>query len=198
MPSDAVEQSEFLDKRDGLRSLARRMRSLVKSLLFLGLDPRRLGRILHLPNYFSDLRKFKQMGGKVDRLYPILGENEDQAGAGHGAYFYQDLYYAQKIYQANPQRHVDVASSLGGFVAHVASYREIDVVDIRPLDSTISNVTFLQGDLMKESPELQEISDSVSCLHALEHFGLGRYGDPIDPQGHEKGLKSLMSIPSRS
>jgi hypothetical protein len=30
--------------------------------------------------------------------------------------------------------------------------------------------------------------DSLSCLHALEHFGLGRYGDPIDPRGHEKGI----------
>lgn len=34
--------------------------------------------------------------------------------------------------------------------------------------------------------------DSISCLHALEHFGLGRYGDPIDPMGHERGLKNIV------
>ena len=35
--------------------------------------------------------------------------------------------------------------------------------------------------------------DSISCLHALEHFGLGRYGDMIDPQGYEKGLFNISS-----
>jgi hypothetical protein len=37
-------------------------------------------------------------------------------------------------------------------------------------------------------------TDSLSCLHAIEHFGLGRYGDPIDFEGHIKGLHSLHSI----
>ena len=36
--------------------------------------------------------------------------------------------------------------------------------------------------------------DSLSCLHALEHFGLGRYGDPIDPLGSERGLKNMASL----
>ena len=38
------------------------------------------------------------------------------------------------------------------------------------------------------------ICDSISCLHALEHFGLGRYGDPLDPEGHLKGLRSLTKL----
>jgi hypothetical protein len=37
-------------------------------------------------------------------------------------------------------------------------------------------------------------ADSISCLHAIEHFGLGRYGDPIDPDGHQKGFANLVDM----
>jgi hypothetical protein len=32
---------------------------------------------------------------------------------------------------------------------------------------------------------------SVSSLHSIEHFGLGRYGDSLDPLGHEKGILAI-------
>jgi hypothetical protein len=49
-------------------------------------------------------------------------------------------------------------------------------------------------DLMLTNTVPENICDSLSCLHALEHFGLGRYGDPIDPEGHIKGLRSLTKL----
>ena len=36
--------------------------------------------------------------------------------------------------------------------------------------------------------------DSLSSLHALEHFGLGRYGDPLKYNGHLLGLNNLHQI----
>jgi hypothetical protein len=87
---------------------------------------------------------------------------------------------------------MDVGSRVDGFVAHVASFREIEVVDIRPARSAVENIRFNCFDLTKEIPgPFRGHYDSVSCLHALEHFGLGRYGDAIDPDGHIKGLDSL-------
>ncbi len=38
------------------------------------------------------------------------------------------------------------------------------------------------------------ITDSISCLHAIEHFGLGRYGDPFDPTGHIKGFNNFIHM----
>lgn len=38
------------------------------------------------------------------------------------------------IFDSSPQRHLDVGSRIDGFVAHVASFREIEVIDIRPVD----------------------------------------------------------------
>jgi SAM-dependent methyltransferase len=54
-------------------------------------------------------------------------------------------------------------------------------------------MNFIQHDLMElTDSDLQ--TDSISCLHAIEHFGLGRYGDPIDPQGHMKAFKNIISM----
>ena len=31
-------------------------------------------------------------------------------------------------------------------------------------------------------------------MHAIEHFGLGRYGDPIDPQGYQRGIYNMTQL----
>ena len=36
--------------------------------------------------------------------------------------------------------------------------------------------------------------DSLSCLHAIEHFGLGRYGDPVNPQGYQRGIANMAQL----
>jgi hypothetical protein len=58
----------------------------------------------------------------------------------------------------------------------------------------IQNIVFIQADLMNPVNHLNDYCDSLSCLHALEHFGLGRYGDPLDIQGHLRGFENLSKI----
>ena len=102
---------------------------------------------------------------------------------------------ARRIFAANPARHVDVASRVDGFVAHLAVFREVEVFDIRPLKTSAKNIVFRRCDIMAEiEPQYVEYCDSLSCLHALEHFGLGRYGDRLDPDGHLKGFDNLHRI----
>ena len=43
-------------------------------------------------------------------------------------------------------------------------------------------------------PSLVSATDSLSCLHAIEHFGLGRYGDPLQYEGHLRGLANLRRM----
>ena len=62
------------------------------------------------------------------------------------------------------------------------------------MNERIPNIIFRQVDFMREDQPLTDYCDSVSCLHALEHFGLGRYGDPVDPDGHLKGFRNLRRI----
>jgi hypothetical protein len=115
-------------------------------------------------------------------------------GTASGHYFHQDLLVARRIYERSPERHVDVGSRLDGFVAHVAVFREIVVLDIRPSASTVKNIRFVQKDVTQLDPSMIDYCDSLSCLHALEHFGLGRYGDVIDVDGYKKGFEVLTSM----
>jgi SAM-dependent methyltransferase len=92
-------------------------------------------------------------------------------------------------------RHVDVGSRLDGFVGHLSVFREVDVIDIRPQPIPVHNVRFHQLDLMSELPaQWISATDSLSCLHTIEHFGLGRYGDPLDINGHLRGLERLKQL----
>ena len=87
----------------------------------------------------------------------------------------------------------DVGSRVDGYVSNVASFREITVIDIRKLPNNISNVKYLEQDITKNI-ESSKSFDMVTCLHALEHFGLGRYGDPIIDNAVELGIKGLTSL----
>ncbi|GAP71348.1 hypothetical protein SAMD00024442_11_5 [Candidatus Symbiothrix dinenymphae] len=106
----------------------------------------------------------------------------------------QLIYVAQQIFKQQPVKHVDVGSRIDGFVAHVAGYREIEVMDIRPINVKVKNIIFIQKDLMIDDKTFYNYCDSISCLSVLEHFGLGRYGDTLDINGHKKGLASLAKM----
>jgi hypothetical protein len=168
---------------------------LVKLLVSLiGINPRALLALRFLPRYLAEKKRFQARGGVIGEQFLILTDYEDSAGVAKGHYFHQDLLIAQKIFANSPKRHVDIGSRVDGFVAHVAAFREIELFDIRPLKATITNVTFQIHNLLDLPEDMHEYSDSVSCLHALEHFGLGRYGDPIDPDGHIKGFNNLINL----
>jgi len=146
--------------------------------------------------YYRDYSLLKkQMKIKNDfiigKLYPILNERFSESGTMNGHYFHQDLLIARKIHENNPIRHIDIGSRIDGFVAHVATFREIEIFDIRQIKSEVKNIVFKQADLMQLPDNMRECCDSLSSLHAIEHFGLGRYGDPIDIDGHLKAINNL-------
>lgn len=147
--------------------------------------------------YLRDRAAFRaQAGGEFPwaRTQPMLDERDESSGS-LGAYFHQDLCVARWIHEANPCRHVDVGSRLDGFIGHLSVFREVEVIDIRPQPIQVPGVVFRQLDLMQPLPEVWEDgTDSLSCLHTIEHFGLGRYGDPIDADGYLKGLGQLKRM----
>lgn len=160
-----------------------------------GIDLRRaLLSVLALPGFMRDLVRYRRLDRTRLQLQPCLHDRYAQGGAARSEYFVQDLHVARKIHQRRPARHVDVGSRIDGFVAHVASFREIEVIDIRPVHTAIPGVIFRQADLMSDAAPAVAPCDSLSCLHALEHFGLGRYGDLLDAQGSRKGLFNMARL----
>ncbi len=131
---------------------------------------------------------------KIESLYPVLRERFETNGDLKSHYFYEDLSVARRVFDNQPSKHVDVGSRVDGFVAHIASFREIEVFDIRPQQTRVRNIRFVTADLMNLDPSLVEYTDSLSSLNVIEHFGLGRYGDPIDVNGHVKGLENMKRM----
>lgn len=176
------------------------MNKFFSLLKLFGLDLKNLFvTIKGLLFYFLDFIKLrKQKNGDntfvFGKPYPELADRFDSSGVMSGHYFHQDLLVAKKIYIHNPRRHIDIGSRIDGFVAHVASFRKIEIVDIRQQVSKISNISFKAMNLMEIPDDLANSCDSISSLHAIEHFGLGRYGDPVDYNGHIKALDNIYTI----
>ncbi len=168
---------------------------LAKFIKRLGFDIKILISYIYIFKFIKQRHKWIKQGGNITKISMRLSSYFDSAGKAKGHYFHQDLLVSQLIYQHNPKRHMDIASRIDGFVAHVAAFREIEIIDIRPMQvSKHQNIKYIQADLM--NPQNLGMTDSLSCLHALEHFGLGRYNDPIDIKGHEKAIRNLVNMVS--
>jgi len=185
-----------------IKFMKRFLRSAHSLLVLFGINPlKAFYSIRGLPAYFRDLqtlRSQKQAAARqfpFGKPYPCLEDRFLESGTAKGFYFHQDLLVARRIHLNNPSIHVDVGSRVDGFVAHVASFCPIVVFDIRHLSISIPNIRFIQADFMAHlNDNLVEYCDSLSCLHALEHFGLGRYGDHVNYDGYIVGLSNLHKI----
>jgi hypothetical protein len=165
-----------------------------------GFDPIRLYRsIKYSPNFLIDFISFNKNNNSPIYIKPCLHDKFDEGGSAKSEYFWQDLLVGSLIFSKNPFKHVDIGSRIDGFVAHLACFREVEVFDVRNISSKIPKVKFVQANMMDTIPlKLQDnengYCDSLSCLHTIEHFGLGRYGDPIDNYGYDKGIKNMSSL----
>ncbi|MCG5053721.1 MAG: DUF268 domain-containing protein [Myxococcales bacterium] len=166
----------------------------------LGFSPIGLKRFANLPRFLRDVREYRnqdksgQFPLRFDQLYPILSDFYEAAGATRGHYFMQDLWVARQIYKARPAEHVDIGSRIDGFIAHVLSFMPLTMIDIRPLPVRIEGLNFVQAESATIAEHFPNGALSVSSLHAVEHFGLGRYGDPVDPEGWRKGVETLKGL----
>lgn len=154
-----------------------------------------------LPRYFRDVRtyqKSQQPGTRFPFRWlsakPLTRDYSDAAGTAGGHYFNQDLWAARAIFKTRPSSHVDIGSRVDGFVSNVLTFMPVTVIDVRPLKSEVEGLTFILDDATEMKKFEDNSVESLSCLHAMEHFGLGRYGDPIDPDSCFKGMESLARV----
>lgn len=107
-------------------------------------------------------------------------------------YFIQDTWFAGLIAQRRPAHHVDVGSS-AKTMALVAQFVPVTMVDIRPVPLTVPNFVFVQGSILA-LPFADRSVGSLSSICVIEHIGLGRYGDDLDPDGSEKAAAELCRV----
>ncbi|MCR5877640.1 DUF268 domain-containing protein [Phenylobacterium sp. J367] len=118
---------------------------------------------------------------------------EDTANTEFDRHYIYHLAWAVRLMRRlNPRRHVDFSSSLY-FPAMASAWHEIEFCDIRPPELELPGLTLRKENLMQLSFADGSLP-SVSCMHVLEHVGLGRYGDPLDYDGDLKGMRELARV----
>lgn len=111
-----------------------------------------------------------------------------------GSYFYQDLWAARKIYLRKPGAHLDIGSRIDGFIAYLLVFMDVTLVETREMESTVEGLHFVKADATAMDVFADNSQDSLSSLHAAEHFGLGRYGDPVDSDACFQFIRNLQRI----
>ncbi|MES1981383.1 MAG: DUF268 domain-containing protein [Pseudomonadota bacterium] len=175
--------------------MIKRAKLLARHWLLALLYPRPLIGLLYLPRFFSHWFKYRrgapgQQVGPLD-LQPCLGDWSTHTPF-DAHYFYQGAWLARELRQNAPQQHVDIGSSVLTMSVLSAAVPTV-FVDYRPLRASLPGLLSVAGDIL-QLPFADGTVDSLSCLHVIEHIGLGRYGDPLDPQGSIKAALELQRI----
>jgi len=126
-------------------------------------------------------------------LYPCLNDRGAGSQTGKGHYFFQDIWALRCVMNSSVGLHVDVGSRIDGFVGQCSAICDIEMVEYRPIGIGIDNIRMIPGDILNLPYADKEVR-SLSCLHVIEHIGLGRYGDRMDPLGSEKSAKELARV----
>ena len=165
---------------------------------FLGplVEPGRLaGAPRAYARYLRERKRYSQLPGAEplswDDDYPQLWDRV-RASPYDSHYFFQDVWAAHRIAELKPAEHIDVGSRVD-LVGFLTALTAVVFVDIRPLEVDVPGLTSIAGSVL-ELPFADRSIASLSCLHVAEHIGLGRYGDPLDPDGTLKAVVELQRV----
>lgn len=158
-----------------------------------------LKKYLGVFKYVSDYQRFRSLakdGGRfakprLKNIYPILGEDTADTGFDRH-YTYHPAWAARVIAKNKPEHHVDISSILA-FSTLVSAFVPTTFYDYRPANVHLPNLDCKRADLLGLPFQDNEIQ-SLSCMHVIEHVGLGRYGDPLDPDADKKAMSELQRV----
>lgn len=123
--------------------------------------------------------------------YPCLFDASDTTPF-DAHYFYQAVWATERIIRNKTGDHVDVGSDIK-YIGLLTTHLPVIFVDIRPIRTNLSQLYCASGDLLHLPFNTNSIK-SLSCLHVIEHIGLGRYGDDINPNGSIQAIAELIRV----
>jgi SAM-dependent methyltransferase len=124
-------------------------------------------------------------------LYPCLGEDTGTAGFDRH-YTFHTAWAARILAQTRPPLHHDISSAIY-FSTLVSAFIPVHFYDYRPARLPLSGLTSGKADLLR-LPFASNSLVSLSCMHVVEHVGLGRYGDRLDPEGSFKAIAEIKRV----
>lgn len=147
---------------------------------------------------YEDAKKYQETNKRPNfaiqekYMWPIATDKYAKAGT-IDDYFQQDLWAAKLIYKSGVKRQFDIGSRIDGFIAHLLAMDiDVTVIDVREFPGETEKLHTIVDDAtyLKQIPD--ESIESMSALCSLEHFGLGRYGDPIDSEACFKCFDAIQ------
>lgn len=156
--------------------------------------------LYHLPGFYKELKKFRTLSRIEDHrrfliknwdLYPCLDDKTSETPF-DTHYVYHLSWAARILEKTKPILHVDI-SSLLYFSAIVSAFIPIFYLEFRPAKLNLHNLSSGAANI-HYLPFIDGSIKSLSCMHAVEHIGLGRYGDHIDPEGDIKAINELKRV----
>ncbi len=165
-------------------------RAIIKKIVFF---PKQVVQSLFIiPDYVRFLKQSdKRFSLKIRDWYPQVLDKTRTTGFDRH-YVYHTAWAARKVKEINPEKHIDIASSLY-FPAIVSAFIPVEFYDYRPAEIELSQLSSNHADLLRLSFPTESVQ-SISCMHTIEHIGLGRYGDPIDSIGDIKAINELQRV----
>lgn len=160
-------------------------------------DPRRIPKFPgELASFFSDLGKFRKMLSAKGRnetieMHPVFfGRSAQSSFDAH--YVYQGAWAIRRIAALKPTQHTDISSNVT-YVASLSAVVPVRFCEYRPPVITLPGLTTEHVNITS-LPFPDGSVPSLSCMHVLEHIGLGRYGDPVDPAGLETACAEISRV----
>jgi SAM-dependent methyltransferase len=151
--------------------------------------------------FVRDYRRFAAAERKDGRFtirwadrYPCLDERTTHATF-DTHYIYHTAWAARVLRRAAPSVHTDISSSLY-FPAIASAFVPVRFFDYRPPRLYLDSLEVDRAEL-NALPFPTDSVESLSCMHVVEHVGLGRYGDSIDPRGDVRAMGELARVVAR-
>jgi len=148
-------------------------------------------RLILSPFVFGDFLRFKPNPGNrrfslnASDIYPCVKDKTVKTGFDRH-YIYHTAWAARKVKEINPAYHTDISSSLY-FAGIVSAFTPVKFYDYRPAEILLPNLESKSADLLSLSFADSSVN-SLSCMHVVEHIGLGRYGEKMDYDGDLKAI----------
>lgn len=175
-------------KRSKLRRIVRNLTvvPLRKLLSFLKSFKEKKIYLEQYANFIKNNSRFRHVG-----MFPILNEKGLVPFDNH--YFYHPAWAFRVICnEIKPERHVDI-SSVMSFAADLSSVVPVDYYEYNLPAIELDNFRTGRVDIVS-LPFSDGSIPSLSCMHVVEHIGLGRYGDTPDIDGDLKAVSELKRV----
>jgi SAM-dependent methyltransferase len=149
---------------------------------------------MHRDEFDKGFEEFQRLNsGRLPfgEIVPVLDESEIDVTYNQ-IYLLHCGWAARILAKTRPRIHVDIGSC-SYFVAIASAFLNIAAFDLRPMNIPLPKLISGVADLTALAMPDNSL-DSLSCMHAMEHVGLGRYYDKIDPDGDLKAARELQRV----